>query len=122
MDYFNRTDDKWPKWKDVLAQDYFTSDDIDRALNTGSYYPSTDDQKNGIYAYCGDLDINGESHYGKNLMEQFYSTKKRFIESLEYQINQNEEMIRKGIPYSTKYLKRLEEDNERYNAILNEIR
>ena len=121
-DYFNRTDDKWPTWKDVLAQDCFTSDDIDRALNTGSYFPSKDDQKNGIYAYCGDRDANGKSHYGEGLMEQFVSSKKRFIQSLEYQINKNEEMIRQGIPYSTQYLNILEKDNERYNTILNEIR
>ena len=30
-------------------------------------------------------------------MKQFVSTKKRFIQSLEYQINKNEEMIRLGI-------------------------
>ena len=121
-DYFNRTDQNWPKWKKVLAQDHFTSDDIDRAFNTGSYFPSEDDQKNGIYAYCGNRDANGKSNYGEDLMKQFVSTKKRFIQSLEYQINKNEEMIRQGIPYSTQYLNRLEKDNERYNAILNEIR
>ena len=55
-------------------------------------------------------------------MEQFVSSKKRFIQSLEYQINKNEEMIRQGIPYSTQYLNILEKDNERYNTILNEIR
>ena len=121
-DYFNRTDHNWPKWKKVLAQDHFTSDDIDRAFNTGSYFPSEDDQKNGIYAYCGNRDANGKSNYGEDLMKQFVSTKKRFIQSLEYQINKNEEMIRQGIPYSTQYLNRLEKDNERYNAILNEIR
>jgi RHS repeat-associated protein len=116
-----------------------TNDNFDRIIVDGVYsgnrekgtevseraqqgYSSEDDQKNGIYAYCGNRDANGKSNYGEDLMKQFVSTKKRFIQSLEYQINKNEEMIRQGIPYSTQYLNRLEKDNERYNAILNEIR
>ena len=106
-DYFKKAKSRWPKWTDVLSQNDFTSEDIDKALNTGSYYPSKEDRQNGKYAYCGDLDENGESHYGESLIKQFSSTKKRFKDSLIYQINANEKIIQQGIPYSNEYLEEL---------------
>lgn len=113
---------RWPKWTDVLFQNDFTSEDIDKALNTGSYYPSKEDRQNGKYAYCGDLDENGESHYGESLIKQFSSTKKRFKDSLIYQINANEKIIQQGIPYSNEYLDRIKEENIQYKSVLDEIK
>ena len=75
-DYFYKTKKKWPLWSDVLSQSDFTPEDIDKALNTGSYYHSKEDRQNGKYAYCGNLEENGKSHYGESLIKQFSSTKK----------------------------------------------
>ncbi len=95
-DYFKKAKSRWPKWTDVLSQNDFTSEDIDKALNTGSYYPSKEDRQNGKYAYCGDLDENGESHYGESLIKQFSSTKKRFKDSLIYQIMRTKKLFNKA--------------------------
>ena len=121
-DYFKKAKSRWPKWTDVLSQNDFTSEDIDKALNTGSYYPSKEDRQNGKYAYCGDLGENGESHYGESLIKQFSSTKKRFKDSLIYQINANEKIIQQGIPYSNEYLDRIKEENIQYKSVLDEIK
>ena len=121
-DYFKKAKSRWPKWTAVLSQNDFTAEDIDKALNTGSYYPSKEDRQNGKYAYCGDLDENGESHYGESLIKQFSSTKKRFKDSLIYQINANEKIIQQGIPYSNEFLDRIKEENIQYKSVLDEIK
>ena len=55
-------------------------------------------------------------------MKQFSSTKKRFKDSLIYQINANEKIIQQGIPYSNEYLDRIKEENTQYKTALDEIK
>jgi RHS repeat-associated protein len=120
-DYFSRTSERWSGWADVLAQNDFTSDDIDKALNTGDYFPTREERFKGKYAYNGDKGTDGKNNYGKALMKQFNFTKKMFMNSLKYQVDENNKTINQPIPYSNEYIDKLKNENKELNSILYDL-
>ncbi len=93
-DYFNKIDKTWPDFKAVIAKKDFTSNDIDKALNTGSSYPTDAERMKGKYAYNADLDAAGNNNYGTALFKQMNVVKNRLIKSIDYQIEQNNSQIK----------------------------
>jgi hypothetical protein len=94
-DYFNKVNKTWPQYKNLIQKENFNSNDIDDALNTGASFPTSAERSSGKYAYNADLDVNGKNHYGTALFKQMDDVKKRLLKSIDYQIEQNTNKIRK---------------------------
>lgn len=127
-DYFAKIEKTWPSFSEVISKDSFTADDIDKAFNTGSYYPTDKERFNGKYAYNADM-VNGKNNYGAKLMKQLAYTRTRFKNSLTYQIEANNKeldfLATDPMPYRTDYIitrrEELEKENAKLNTIINEI-
>jgi hypothetical protein len=89
LDFFEKIERTWPNYKDLIKKNNFSSTDVDSALNTGDYFPTDSERLNGKYAYNADLDADGKNKYGKMLIKQMSYVKNRLIESIDYQITQN---------------------------------
>ena len=91
-DYYSRLKDKWPEMIELLKENSFTSDDIDKAFNTGKYYPTTEERRAGNYAYCG-KDANGNSDYGTKLYAQIQTVIKYLNNAVDHHITIQNELI-----------------------------
>ncbi len=128
-DYFAKIEKTWPSFSEVISKDSFTANDIDKAFNTGSYYPTDKERFNGKYAYNADM-VNGKNNYGAKLMKQLAYTRTRFKNSLTYQIEANNKeldfLATDPIPYRTDYIitrrEELEKENAKLNTIIDEIK
>jgi hypothetical protein len=86
-DYFAKINLNQWSGLDLIKKDNFTYDDVDKAFNTGAYYPSDKERFGGKYAYNADMDPNDKkNHYGEHLIKQLKSVKKLMSESLDYKI------------------------------------
>lgn len=135
-DYFNKINKNWSHFSEIIAKDTITADDIDKAFNTGKYYPTAKERHGGKYAYNADMDSAGNNHYGEHLEKQIGSVKKRFKNSLDYQLEVNKERLKEintvlttnSLLFTDPVKTKLEEEkrvlinqNEKFNAISNEI-
>lgn len=86
-DYFQKINSHQWSGFDLIKKIDFTYDDIDKAFNTGAYYPTKKELHDGKYVYNADIDKNDKkNHYGKFLYNQMSSVKKRMLEALDYRI------------------------------------
>lgn len=93
-DYFDGIDTKWPDFIEVIKREDLSYKDVDKAFHTGDYFPTDEQNYNGIYAYNGDTDANDKNNYGDFLVNQMIpGIDKRFMKSLNYQINENNSRI-----------------------------
>lgn len=135
-DYFNKINKNWSYFSTIIKQDSITADDIDKAFNTGKYYPTDKERHGGKYTYNADKDSAGNNHYGDHLLNQIGDFKKRFKKSLEYQIEVNKERLKEinglltnnSILFTDPGKIKLEDEkrslisqNEKFNSISNEI-
>lgn len=135
-DYFNKINKNWSYFSTIIKQDTITADDIDKAFNTGKYYPTDKERHAGKYTYNADKDSAGNNHYGEHLLKQIGDFTKRFKKSLEYQIEINKERLKEinglltnnSILFTDPGKITLEDEkrsiisqNEKFNSISNEI-
>ncbi len=93
-DFYNKIVKTWPNYAELLKKTSFTADDIDKALYTGKYIEWKEERnKTGHLSYNFDnVDEKNKinnNQYGKSLINQMISVKKRMITSLDYQISEN---------------------------------
>lgn len=133
-DYFNKIEKNWSHFSSIIAKNTLTADDIDKAFNTGAYYPTDKERHSGKYAYNADKDKSGKNHYGEHLLNQLGYIKKRFRNSLDFQIKSNKNRIIQinnlllyCLLYTNSGKKNLEQEktviikqNEKFTSILNE--
>ncbi|OXG06469.1 mannosyl-glycoprotein endo-beta-N-acetylglucosaminidase [Flavobacterium araucananum] len=135
-DYFNKIDKNWSYFSTIITKDTITADDIDKAFNTGKYYPTEKERHGGKYTYNADKDAAGKNHYGEHLLNQIGDFKKRFKKSLDYQIEVNKERLKEintlltnnSLLFTDPGKIKLEDEkrslisqNEKFNSISNEI-
>lgn len=128
-DYFAKIEKIWPGFSDVITKDNFVADDIDKAFNTGNYYPTDKERFNGKYAYNADM-VDGKNRYGSKLMKQLAYTREWFKNSLTYQMEANnkelEFLATDPIPYRTDYIntrrEELQNQNTKLKSIIDEIK
>ncbi|OXB20371.1 hypothetical protein B0A80_19155 [Flavobacterium tructae] len=135
-DYFNKIDKNWSHFSSIIKNDTITADDIDKAFNTGTYYPTAKERHGGKYAYNADMDSRGANHYGEHLLKQIGGVKKRFKNSLDFQIEANKERLKEintiltgnSLLFTDPVKSTLEEEkrqlviqNEKFNTVSNEI-
>jgi hypothetical protein len=92
-DYFSKIEKNWSYFSTIISKNTITADDIDKAFNTGTYYPTDKERHSGKYAYNADKDKSGKNHYGEYLLKQLRYIKIRFRNSLEFQIKSNKNRI-----------------------------
>jgi Mannosyl-glycoprotein endo-beta-N-acetylglucosaminidase len=104
-DYFVRKLKRWTGIADLIKNNDFTGNDIDKAFYTGLYIEDEKTRnKTGHGAYNFDhvqtskpdgrgTIISNNNKYGEVLMKQMSDFAKRFINSLDYQINKNKKEI-----------------------------
>lgn len=87
-DYFTKIGSNLWAGLDLIKLQKITYADIDKAFNTGDFYPTGKERHGGKYAYNADFDtMDNKNHYGKIIVEQMKSVKKRMIGALDYKIN-----------------------------------
>lgn len=138
-DYFEGKSRKWPASDELIKQPAFTSDDVDKAFYTGKYFEFKKQRnKTGHGTYNAD-DIDEETNtnnnkYGTKLIKQMGDFKKRFVASLDYQINKNssrieqiDEMLKAHV-WNTETLDKLNTEkaqltkqNERFEAVKKDV-
>ncbi len=97
-DFYNNVSRKWEGYAVLLTKNSFTPDDIDKALYTGDYIEwEKERNKTGHFSYNWD-DVDeptktNNNEYGTRLFNQMKSVKKRFLNSLNYQIEKNNKRI-----------------------------
>ena len=91
-DYFAKIDSH--KWSGtaLIAKIEITFSDIDKAFNTGEYYPTNKQRHDGAYAYNADMDSQNKNHYGEYVYKQMKSVKKRLLEALSFKIDSIEKV------------------------------
>jgi len=71
---------------EIVGNSSFNSDDLDKAFNTGEYFPDKATRsKTGKGSYGGNSK-ESVKNYGTTLFATFQTTKKLFIEALDYKI------------------------------------
>ncbi len=97
-EYFRRSKLAWPGFIDLLKRKSFTSDEIDQVLYTGKYFEKAEERNlTGHLAYNND-DISADetvnnNQYGTKLTGQMVDFRARIVESIDYQLNKNNERI-----------------------------
>ncbi|SDF49222.1 RHS repeat domain-containing protein [Chitinophaga filiformis] len=138
-DYFERKARKWPASDELIKQPAFTSDDIDKAFYTGKYFEFEKERnKTGHGSYNADdteeKTKTNNNNYGSRLIKQMGDFRKRFVGSLDYQINSNntriaqiDEMLKAHI-WNTETIEKLNAEkaeltkqNERYEAVKKDV-
>ncbi|SHN16273.1 RHS repeat domain-containing protein [Chitinophaga sp. CF418] len=99
-DYFEGKSRKWPASDELIKQPTFTADDVDKAFYTGKYFEFKKERNktgHGTYNF-DDIDEDTKTNnnkYGTKLIKQIGDFRKRFVASLDYQINNNNLKIKR---------------------------
>ncbi|KAF2342577.1 hypothetical protein DMB71_02685 [Flavobacterium tistrianum] len=96
--YFDKKLKKWSGIAELIKQDDFSADDINKAFYTGKYFENKKTRnKTGHGSYNMDDISNDETvnnnKYGEVLVAQMNSFKKRLVNSIDYQIKKNQQEI-----------------------------
>ncbi|GAA3772681.1 glucosaminidase domain-containing protein [Flavobacterium ginsengiterrae] len=104
-DYFDKKLKRWTGIANLIKNENFISDDIDKAFYTGIYIEDEETRnKTGHGAYNFDnvktskpngkgTVISNNNKYGEDLVKQMTDFKKRLIDSIDYQIKKNRKQI-----------------------------